>query len=97
MAFVGVAIVVILLRGPHEHGWIGWHGGAELLRRAKLTDSSPTAVTEVTRWNKEAVEKATGENAQARSGAAGPVDLAELGRAPPTSLLPTAVEDTATK
>ena len=33
-------------RGPHETGWIGWGGGAQLIRRDRLTDLSPTAITE---------------------------------------------------
>jgi predicted MFS family arabinose efflux permease len=27
VGFVGAAIVLCLVRGPHEKGWIGWHGG----------------------------------------------------------------------
>ncbi|RNJ58953.1 hypothetical protein D7B24_003773 [Verticillium nonalfalfae] len=27
IGFMGLAIVVLLLRGPLERGWIGWHGG----------------------------------------------------------------------
>lgn len=37
---------LIQIRGPHETGWIGWHGGHQLLRKEKLTDLSPEAVTE---------------------------------------------------
>ena len=38
--------VVRVRRGPHEMLWIGWRGGAQLLKREKLTDMSPHAVTE---------------------------------------------------
>lgn len=30
VGFIGAALVVCFLRGPHEAGWIGWHGGANM-------------------------------------------------------------------
>ncbi len=27
VGFVSLALVIALIRGPHERGWIGWHGG----------------------------------------------------------------------
>lgn len=27
VAFVAFALFVALIRGPHETGWVGWHGG----------------------------------------------------------------------
>ena len=36
----------LIHRGPHETGWIGWHGGFELFKKEKMTDLSPTAITE---------------------------------------------------
>ena len=32
VGFIGAAMVVCALRGPHETGWIGWHGGANMKR-----------------------------------------------------------------
>lgn len=65
MAFVGAAVCVLLarfvisfhaiwnaeklVRGPHETRWIGWRGGTQLLKREKLTDLSPHAITEKVR------------------------------------------------
>lgn len=46
LAFNGMAILVLLARGPHETGWIGWSGGTQLLKRDKLVDLSPQAITE---------------------------------------------------
>ena len=46
VAFCGTAVLILLARGPHETGWIGWHGGAEVLKRERLTDLSPEAITE---------------------------------------------------
>jgi hypothetical protein len=46
VAFVGTAVMILLLRGPHEHRWIGWGGGWQLLKKEKLTDLSPSAITE---------------------------------------------------
>ncbi|KAJ9610193.1 hypothetical protein H2200_004970 [Cladophialophora chaetospira] len=34
VGFVSLALVVCLLRGPHESGWIGWHGGYDMRKRA---------------------------------------------------------------
>ena len=47
VAFCGVALLTLLARGPHEIGWIGWHGGTQLFQRDKLTDLRPTAITEI--------------------------------------------------
>jgi hypothetical protein len=46
LAFVGTAILVLLSRGPHETGWVGWSGGSQVLKREALVDLSPQAVTE---------------------------------------------------
>jgi hypothetical protein len=46
VAFTATAILVIFARGPHESGWVGWSGGWQLVRREKMTDLSPTALTE---------------------------------------------------
>ncbi|ORY28266.1 putative membrane protein [Naematelia encephala] len=46
VAFVGTALLVLLARGPHETGWVGWHGGAQLFKKERLTDLSPHAITE---------------------------------------------------
>lgn len=35
VGFVGAAIVLCLLRGPHEKGWIGWHGGFDIRGRRR--------------------------------------------------------------
>jgi predicted MFS family arabinose efflux permease len=47
VAFVGGALVILCLRGPHETGWVGWRGGFGW-RKEKLVDLSPNAVTEKT-------------------------------------------------
>lgn len=46
LVFVGTGILVLLSRGPHEHGWLGWSGGTQLLRREAMVDLSPQAITE---------------------------------------------------
>lgn len=51
VGFMGAAIVVALLRGPWEKGWIGWHGGCGLRRRQTSEQSDqqqqqPVAVEE---------------------------------------------------
>ncbi|KAL1967193.1 hypothetical protein VTN77DRAFT_3484 [Rasamsonia byssochlamydoides] len=35
VGFIGAAIVLCLLRGPHEKGWIGWHGGFDIRGRRR--------------------------------------------------------------
>ena len=32
VGFVSLALVICFLRGPHEKGWIGWHGGYNMRR-----------------------------------------------------------------
>ncbi|KAJ5788675.1 hypothetical protein N7457_003665 [Penicillium paradoxum] len=32
LAFIGAALILSLLRGPCEKGWIGWHGGIKIRR-----------------------------------------------------------------
>ncbi|GFZ45710.1 hypothetical protein JCM24511_03439 [Saitozyma sp. JCM 24511] len=46
VAFVGTALIILLARGPHEHGWVGWRGGTQLLKREQMVDLSPEAITE---------------------------------------------------
>ena len=48
VAFVGAALCILFVRGPHETGWFGWRGGFRW-RKEKLVDLSPNAVTEKTR------------------------------------------------
>jgi hypothetical protein len=52
VAFICAGLVVLFARGPHEAGWVGWSGGTQLLKREKLTDLSPHAVTEKARASK---------------------------------------------
>lgn len=36
IGFIVVGLCVCFLRGPHEKGWVGWHGGWSIrLKRAK--------------------------------------------------------------
>lgn len=46
IAFLGVGIFALLVRGPHETGWIGWSGGRKVLKKEKMNDTSANAVTE---------------------------------------------------
>ncbi|KIR59883.1 membrane protein [Cryptococcus bacillisporus CA1873] len=46
IAFLGVGILTLLVRGPHEIGWIGWNGGWKVLKKEKMSDTSANAVTE---------------------------------------------------
>ena len=39
VGFIGVALVFCFARGPHEKGWVGWHGGWGIRR----TDLGPKA------------------------------------------------------
>ncbi|KXG53520.1 Major facilitator superfamily domain, general substrate transporter [Penicillium griseofulvum] len=32
LGFIGAALIICLLRGPAEKGWIGWHGGIRIRR-----------------------------------------------------------------
>ncbi|KAJ9484662.1 hypothetical protein VN97_g8711 [Penicillium thymicola] len=32
LAFIGAALIICLLRGPAEKGWVGWHGGIRIRR-----------------------------------------------------------------
>lgn len=58
-------------RGPHEVRWIGWRGGSQLLKREKLTDLSPQAITERVRDKKEKVVAAVVGGDEAERGGAG--------------------------
>lgn len=42
VAFVALALTICLIRGPHEKGWVGWHGGAKM--RKELPKPVPQAV-----------------------------------------------------
>lgn len=42
VAFVALALIICLIRGPHEKGWVGWHGGAKM--RKELPKPVPQAV-----------------------------------------------------
>ncbi|WWC89895.1 uncharacterized protein L201_004824 [Kwoniella dendrophila CBS 6074] len=64
VAFIGAAILVLLIRGPHESGWIGWSGGGQVLKREKLTDLSPEAITEKVKSNKKSKPNPTKTTAQ---------------------------------
>ena len=44
MGSIGAALIVCLLRGPWETGWIGWHGGWSI--RKKVANSSDGKVVE---------------------------------------------------
>lgn len=46
VAFLGVGMLALLLRGPHETGWIGWSGGWKVLKKEKMSDTSANAITE---------------------------------------------------
>lgn len=39
IGLMGAALIMILLRGPHEKGWIGWGGGWDL--RKKIVEEKP--------------------------------------------------------
>ncbi|WVR05316.1 hypothetical protein IAU60_002330 [Kwoniella sp. DSM 27419] len=49
VAFICAALLILFARGPHEVGWVGWSGGGQILRREKMVDLSPEAVTEKVR------------------------------------------------
>jgi len=42
VAFVATAIFLCLVRGPHEKGWVGWHGGTKM--RKELPKPVPQSV-----------------------------------------------------
>lgn len=49
IACVAGGLLVALLRGPHEKGWIGWHGGWEVrAKRLKQREAEVTRVSSVT-------------------------------------------------
>lgn len=55
IGFVGAAIVLCLLRGPHEKGWIGWHGGFDIGgRRRHNNQQEQQPTTESTPGSSEA-------------------------------------------
>lgn len=46
---VGGALVIVLLRGPHEKGWIGWGGGWEVrAKRLKQREAEATQISSAT-------------------------------------------------
>jgi hypothetical protein len=45
VACIGAALIVVLLRGPWEEGWIGWHGGYSIYKKDRLSaDGKPREV-----------------------------------------------------
>lgn len=50
VACLGFAIFICLIRGPHEKGWVGWHGGAKM--RKEIPKPVPRGV-----HDEEAVEE----------------------------------------
>ena len=61
IAFVGVTIVVALLRGPWETGWVGWTGGWSLA--PKKADVPPPATTTTPGAGASDLEKGLGSTA----------------------------------
>ncbi|KAH8891551.1 MFS general substrate transporter [Thozetella sp. PMI_491] len=45
IGFVGASFLLIFVRGPHETGWVGWHGGWDL-RGQKPKDTHAAAQTQ---------------------------------------------------
>lgn len=38
IGFIAIGLCICVLRGPHEKGWVGWHGGWHIrLKHAKDT------------------------------------------------------------
>ncbi|ODN83164.1 hypothetical protein, variant [Cryptococcus amylolentus CBS 6039] len=52
IAFIGVGIIGMLARGPHEAGWVGWSGGWNVREKQQMSDKSANAVTEKLRVKK---------------------------------------------
>lgn len=77
VAFIGSAVIVLLLRGPHETRWFGWRGGSQLLKREKLTNLSPQAITEKVWVKEEKVAGTMGRSDQAERGETGEMRLSE--------------------
>jgi hypothetical protein len=49
VAFIGLALLICLARGPRETGWIGWSGGWTILREdlgSEKKASDPEAAAE---------------------------------------------------
>ncbi|ETS74375.1 hypothetical protein PFICI_14241 [Pestalotiopsis fici W106-1] len=45
IGLMGAALLLVLLRGPHETGWIGWGGGWDL-RNKSVTEKTPSQPTQ---------------------------------------------------
>ncbi|KAK5993558.1 putative transporter YgaY-like protein [Cladobotryum mycophilum] len=68
IGIVGGSLLLVLLRGPHEKGWIGWRGGWELrtgkLKKEEEEEAAPrhsdeeTAVPEISSREEKVSEKA---------------------------------------
>jgi hypothetical protein len=44
---MSLSLLFLFTRGPHEHRWLGWRGGASLRKKRVLgDDAGPDAVTE---------------------------------------------------
>ena len=48
VGFIGAALVIAGLRGPHETGWIGWRGGANMKRQVPRKPPKPNSDVEAT-------------------------------------------------
>jgi predicted MFS family arabinose efflux permease len=48
VGFVSLALVIALIRGPHEKGWVGWHGGTRM-RKVHKKPKTGTSDQEVVR------------------------------------------------
>ena len=47
VGLMSLSLLFLFTRGPHEHGWVGWRGGASLRKTKVLgADAGPDAVTE---------------------------------------------------
>lgn len=61
ICFVGVSLLLVVVRGPHEKGWVGWGGGWDLRVRPVETDGVRGADRDDAEWQKDAKVEAEAE------------------------------------
>ncbi|KAI9815268.1 MAG: hypothetical protein M1827_002748 [Pycnora praestabilis] len=61
VGFIGAALVICFIRGPHEKGWVGWRGGWSIRRRDLESKPEDKKVDEEKAVNRMADEPIRGE------------------------------------
>ncbi|KAK4547672.1 hypothetical protein LTR36_000629 [Oleoguttula mirabilis] len=73
MGSIGVALLLTLVRGPWEDGWVGWHGGWSIKKKSRESSDGKAAVEQRTglhrpNTNEQSAQVVTGDDVDVEKG-----------------------------